>query len=125
MVRDRADFHRVLEGVLQSNRYIESYIAELGRSRITGTMFENPLVGLVIQSPEDSEEFAPRNELVKRQIELLLFRTYGPLPYFVREGVAWTFELETLGELRTFTGRSEFIGVGDHAAPPGARLVSR
>ncbi len=115
MVRDRGDFNLVLDGVLASNQYLSQHVADAKGSKITGLILEHPLLGVVIQQPEESEEHRPHQELAKRQVELLLFKRFGPQPFFVREGVAWCFEWSEFGELRTFTGRTQFIGTGDPA----------
>ncbi|MCP3918460.1 MAG: hypothetical protein GY711_23185 [bacterium] len=115
LVKDRADFVRVLDTVLASNQYLATYVNDVKQSKLTGVIIENPFVGVTIQQPDVSEEHKPHHELVKRQIELLLFQRFGPLPFFAREGIAWCFEWGALGRLRTFTGRTDFIGVGDPA----------
>lgn len=115
LVRDRADFRRVLDGVLAANPFLADHVANLKASLVSGTVIESPLVGVVIQEPEESDEYLPHHELVKKEVELLLFKRFGPLPFFVEEGVAWCFEWGEFGELRTFTGRTEFIGKDDPA----------
>ncbi len=47
----------------------------------------------------------PEAQLVNRLTHLLLYRNYGPLPIWVRRGVAWHFEHELLGEVAAFPQR--------------------
>ena len=57
----------------------------------------------------------PENELVNRLARMLLFRSYGALPTWLRVASAWHIEMEVMDSLYCFPYRSEFVGIGEHS----------
>jgi len=57
----------------------------------------------------------PENELVNRLARMLLFRSYGTLPTWLRVASAWHVEMEVMDSLYCFPYRSEFVGIGEHS----------
>lgn len=63
---------------------------------------------------ELGQVWRPENELVNRLSRLLLNRSFGPQPTWLRVASAWRIEMEVMDSIYCFPYRQGFIGVGDH-----------
>ncbi|MEM6672999.1 MAG: hypothetical protein AAF726_09145 [Planctomycetota bacterium] len=70
------------------------------------------------QSAPDGYELGdvwrPENELVNRLARLLLHRSYGPQPTWLRVAVAWRVEMEVMDSIYCFPYRAGFVGIAEH-----------
>ncbi len=114
-VADRLQMKEVLTRLASDHEYIRSWLAVADSH--TGFTFEVPLVGLWLETPEQ-EEWDPNAELINRAAQLLVTREYGPMPYWLRMGIAWNVEFEMLDGLWCFPYRSEFVFTTEHTAWP-------
>ena len=92
-----------------------------------GMLLEGAMVGAFVDpSPErslkddpeaDALKTVPANELVNRLVHLLLYKRYGPLPMWVRRGVAWHVEAR-VARSGSITGVHCFPGLAPDAPRP-------
>lgn len=79
---------------------------------------EEQLSAAAWQSAPDGYELGdvwrPQNELVNRLARLLIHRSFGAQPTWLRVSAAWRVEMEVHGDIYCFPYRKEFVGVGDH-----------
>lgn len=79
---------------------------------------EEQLAAAAWQAAPDGFELGdvwrPENELVNRLARLLLHRSYGVQPTWLRVATAWRVEMEVQGDIYCFPYRKEFVGIGDH-----------
>ncbi|MEM1452128.1 MAG: hypothetical protein AAF957_14420 [Planctomycetota bacterium] len=63
---------------------------------------------------EVGDVWRSENELVNRLARLLVHRSFGPQPTWLRIGCAWRVEMAVQGSIYCFPYRQEFVGVGEH-----------
>ena len=63
---------------------------------------------------ELGQVWRPENELVNRLSRLLLNRSFGPQPTWLRVASAWRVEMDVMGSIYCFPYRQGFVGIGDH-----------
>ncbi len=64
---------------------------------------------------EIGKVWRPENELVNRLARMLLHRSFGPQPTWLRIAAAWRIEMQVMDSLYCFPYRQEFVGVGEHS----------
>ncbi|MEM9379902.1 MAG: hypothetical protein AAGB93_08110 [Planctomycetota bacterium] len=63
---------------------------------------------------EVGDVWRSENELVNRLARLLVHRSFGPQPTWLRIGCAWRVEMAVQGSIYCFPYREEFVGVAEH-----------
>lgn len=64
---------------------------------------------------EVGDVWRAENEMVNRLARLMVYRSYGMQPTWLRVAVAWRVEQEVVGDIYCFPSRQEFVGVGEHS----------
>lgn len=63
---------------------------------------------------EVGDVWRSENELVNRLARLLMNRSFGVQPTWLRVAAAWRVEMEVQDDIYCFPYRQEFVGIGDH-----------
>ena len=97
------------------NPYLGSW-ADSARQN-TGFVHGEGAAGAWLDAPPDIEigtVWRTDNELVNRLGQLLLEERHGDQPHWLRTAVAWSLELDVMGDIYSFPARDEFVSIADH-----------
>ncbi len=114
-VGEENQYRELLTGVGNDNPRMEGW----ARSVASEPGFaEEQISAAAWQSAPDGYELGdvwrPQNELVNRLARLLIHRSFGAQPTWLRVSAAWRVEMQVHGDIYCFPYRKEFVGIGDH-----------
>lgn len=108
-----ADYGDVLGAITAQNEALRGWMREALLAR-SGCLLSDPLVGVWIEDPADTEEWNPESELIHRVACELVLRHAPNLPAWLQQGLAWHVEERVMRSIYCFPYRTGFVSVFDH-----------
>ncbi|MEM7516797.1 MAG: hypothetical protein AAF368_07720, partial [Planctomycetota bacterium] len=101
------ELHALLDELVLKHSWMETWAKTAKKD--AGFVVGAPLVAAFLLGAPDLEEWHPDNELIHRASRLLLLRRYGPLPPWLKYGVAWNVEYAIQRTIRCYPNRKGFV----------------
>jgi hypothetical protein len=114
-VQKSAQYHSLCSDLGSMNQRLENWAQTVtdepgfAQEEVAAAAWQSAPIGY-----ELGEVWRPENELVNSLARLLLHRSYGPQPTWLRLATSWRIEMEVLDGLYCFPYRKAFIAIDAH-----------
>ncbi len=108
------NFADVVVAIVTQNEALREWAQEAALAR-AGCILSDPLVGVWIEDPPNTEEWNPESELIHRVACELILRHSPNLPAWLQLGLTWHVEERVMRSIYCFPYRTGFVSIYDHS----------
>lgn len=106
----------LLQLLVAKHSYLASW-AEQAKS-LSGFFLQLPPIAVILEDGVKQEEFQLKNQVLHQLVHLEMGLQFGSQPFWLAEGIAWTFEEEMTNSLYSFCYRDGFVFASEHEGWP-------
>ncbi len=111
-VASQADYSALLDHLGDQAPWLAEWTRSMHGS--SGFTLSEPLVAAWVDGGVGQEEWSSEHEAVHRVAELATLASFGRVPYWVAQGLAWCIEVRVQESVYCFPYRNEFVPVEEH-----------